>query len=152
MTSENLIPTNRRTKKEVREIGRKGGKASGEARRRKADLKKALKTVLEADVHSDKVAEQLENMGFDNSNLMAMVFAQMQQAQKGNVRAFEAISKVMGVEKDELDRKEQRQRIKALELELAEKKKRLEALEKATEGMNIEIVPIPEVAENGADG
>lgn len=152
MTSENLIPTNRRTKKEVREIGRKGGKASGEARRRKADLKKALKTVLEADVHSDKVAEQLEGMGFDNSNLMAMVFAQMQQAQKGNVRAFEAISKVMGVEKDELDRKEQRQRIKALELELAEKKKRLEALEKATEGMNIEIVPIPEVAENGADG
>lgn len=152
MTSENLIPTNRRTKKEVREIGRKGGKASGEARRRKADLKKALKTVLEADVHSDKVAEQLEGMGFDNSNLMAMVFAQMQQAQKGNVRAFEAISKVMGVEKDELDRKEQRQRIKALELELAEKKKRLEALEKATEGMNIEIVPIPGVAENGADG
>ena len=152
MTSENLIPTNRRTKKEVREIGRKGGKASGEARRRKADLKKALKTVLEADVHSDKVAEQLENMGFDNSNLMAMVFAQMQQAQKGNVRAFEAISKVMGVEKDELDREEQRQRIKALELELAEKKKRLEALEKATEGMNIEIVSIPEVAENGADG
>lgn len=152
MTSENLIPTNRRTKKEVREIGRKGGKASGEARRRKADLKKALKTVLEADVHSGKVAEQLEGMGFDNSNLMAMVFAQMQQAQKGNVRAFEAITKVMGVEKDELDRKEQRQRIKALELELAEKKKRLEALEKATEGMNIEIVPIPEVAENGADG
>lgn len=152
MTSENLIPTNRRTKKEAREISRKGGKASGEARRRKADLKKALKTVLEADVHSDKVAEQLENMGFDNSNLMAMVFAQMQQAQKGNVRAFEAISKVMGVEKDELDRKEQRQRIKALELELAEKKKRLEALEKATEGMNIEIVPIPEVAENDTDG
>lgn len=152
MTSENLIPTNRRTKKEVREIARKGGKASGEARRRKADLKKALKTVLEADVHSDKVAEQLEDMGFDNSNLMAMVFAQMQQAQKGNVRAFEAITKVMGVEKDELDRKEQRQRIKALELELAEKKKRLEALEQATAGLNIEIVPIPEVADSDADG
>lgn len=152
MTSENLIPTNRRTKKEVREIARKGGKASGEARRRKADLKKALKTVLEADVHSDKVAEQLESMGFDNSNLMAMVFAQMQQAQKGNVRAFEAIYKVMGVEKDELDRKEQRQRIKALELELAEKKKRLEALEQATAGLNIEIVPIPEVTEDDAGG
>lgn len=152
MASDNLIPTNRRTKKEVREIGRKGGKASGEARRRKADLKKALKTVLEADVHSDKVAEQLEDMGFDNSNLMAMVFAQMQQAQKGNVRAFEAITKVMGVEKDELDRKEQRQRIKALELELAEKKKRLEALEQATAGLNIEIVPIPEVAEDDAGG
>ena len=83
---------------------------------------------------------------------MAMVFAQMQQAQKGNVRAFEAISKVMGVEKDELDRKEQRQRIKALELELAEKKKRLEALEQATAGLNIEIVPIPEVTEDDAGG
>ncbi|WP_424616529.1 KGG domain-containing protein [Abiotrophia defectiva] len=152
MASENLIPTNRRTKEEAREISRKGGKASGEARRRKADLKKALKTVLEADVHSDKVAEQLDKMGFDNSNLMAMVFAQMQQAQKGNVRAFEAISKVMGVEKDELDRKEQRQRIKALELELAEKKKRLEALEQATAGLNIEITPIPEVADSDTDG
>lgn len=152
MTSENLIPFNELTKEEQREIASKGGKASVKARRRKADLRKALKTVLEADVHSDKVAEQLDKTGFDNSNLMAMVFAQMQQAQKGNVRAFEAITKVMGAEKDELDRKEQRQRIKALELELAEKKKRLEALEKATEGMNIEIVPIPEVAENDTDG
>ena len=83
---------------------------------------------------------------------MTMVFAQMQKAQKGNVRAFEAISKVMGVEKDELDRKEQRQRIKALELELEEKKKRLEALEQATAGLNIEILPIPEVADSDADG
>ena len=41
--TENLIPVTERTKKEAREISRKGGIASGKARRGKADLKKFLK-------------------------------------------------------------------------------------------------------------
>ena len=35
---QNLIPTNKRSKNEVREIGRKGGIKSGEARREKAAM------------------------------------------------------------------------------------------------------------------
>lgn len=36
--TENLVPTNLRTKEEARELGAKGGKASGEARRKKAQM------------------------------------------------------------------------------------------------------------------
>ncbi|MCJ0600210.1 stress-induced protein, partial [Enterococcus cecorum] len=39
-----------------------------------------------------------------------------QQAMKGNVRAIELINKMATSEKDDLDRKEQRARIKALEI------------------------------------
>ena len=40
MANENLIPFNERTEEEQRKIQRKGGIASGKARREKADLKK----------------------------------------------------------------------------------------------------------------
>lgn len=43
---ENLIPASRRSREEASENGRKGGKASGEARRRK----KALRAILKAAV------------------------------------------------------------------------------------------------------
>ena len=43
---ENLIPMNRRTESERREIASKGGKASGEARRKKRDMRKAAETLL----------------------------------------------------------------------------------------------------------
>ena len=40
---ENLIPMDERTENEQREIARKGGKKSGEARRRKKDMKAKMK-------------------------------------------------------------------------------------------------------------
>lgn len=47
---ENLIPTNLRTKEEVREIGRKGGIASGEARRAKKTAAEFARLILEQQV------------------------------------------------------------------------------------------------------
>lgn len=44
---ENLIPTNRRSKEEARELGRKGGIASGEARREKRAMRELLEMALE---------------------------------------------------------------------------------------------------------
>ena len=45
--AENIEKANReRTSKEARENGRKGGIASGETRRKKADFRKALQTAL----------------------------------------------------------------------------------------------------------
>ena len=43
---ENLIPLNKRTKEEQRRITTMGGVASGKARRKKADMKKAMELVL----------------------------------------------------------------------------------------------------------
>lgn len=45
--SKNLIPQNTRTKEEQKEIARKGGKASGKARRNKAMLKDCLEILME---------------------------------------------------------------------------------------------------------
>lgn len=104
-----------RSTSEARELGKKGGKASGKARRKKANLKNALNTILTAEATSE-TAQILEELGFENTNEMAIMFSLTQQAMKGNVRAIELINKMATSEKDELDRKEQKARIKQLEL------------------------------------
>lgn len=114
---QNLKPANKRTKSEHREIAKKGGVASGVARRKKANLKKAFETILQAEVASPNVKKQLEELGFDSTNEMALAMVMMQKAMKGNVRAFEQISKLTTTDaKDSLDKKEQKERIKALQI------------------------------------
>ena len=61
--TKNLKPVTERTKEEARTISSKGGKASGFARRRKADLKKAFETLLVLDVTDSKIKKQLEEIG-----------------------------------------------------------------------------------------
>lgn len=103
--------------KEARENGKKGGVASGKSRRKKANLKKAFETILQAEVASPNVKKQLEELGFDSTNEMALAMVMMQKAMKGNVRAFEQISKLTTTDaKDALDKKEQKERIKALQI------------------------------------
>lgn len=111
---QNLIPANKRTKDEHREIAKKGGIASGKVRRQKANLRKAFETILQAEVASPNVKKQLEDLGFDSTNEMALAMVMMQKAMKGNVRAFEQISKLTTTDvKDSLDKAEQKERIKA---------------------------------------
>lgn len=103
--------------KEAREFGRKGGIASGKARRKKADLKKAFNTILKADVANENISKQLEALGFEATNEMALAMVMMQKAMKGNVKAFEQIARLVAIDtKDSLDRKEQRERIAAIQL------------------------------------
>ena len=45
---QNLKPANKRTKSEHREIAKKGGVASGVARRKKANLKNAFEKILKS--------------------------------------------------------------------------------------------------------
>ena len=53
---DNLIPMNKRTKDEQREIATQGGKASGKARREKADFKKKCQIWMDETIvgHDDK--------------------------------------------------------------------------------------------------
>ena len=115
---QNLIKNSERTPSERRESAKKAGVASGVARRKKANLKKAFETILQAEVASPNVKKQLEELGFDSTNEMALAMVMMQKAMKGNVRAFEQISKLTTTDvKDTLDKKEQKERIKRLELD-----------------------------------
>lgn len=133
---QNLIKNSERTPSERRENAKKAGVASGKARRKKANLKKAFETILQADVASPNVKKQLEDMGFDTTNEMALAMVMMQKAMKGNVRAFEQISKLTTTDaKDSLDKKEQKERIKALELENEKRKITLEGGAKSEDVM-----------------
>lgn len=65
-----------------------GGKASGEARRRKRDIRLALEALLEKDVQT-KTGETL-------SGAEAIALKQMQKALKGDTRAFEVVRDTSG--------------------------------------------------------
>lgn len=113
--NQNLIPVTQRTKQERLEISRKGGKASGEARRKKANLRKTLDKLLTMNVSDERLKKKLEEMGLyaDNQTLLCVVM--LEKAIKGNVRAAEWISNIIGAyEKDDLDIQEQKERIKFL--------------------------------------
>ena len=126
--TENLIPFNERTEEEQRKIQRKGGIASGKARREKADLKKKVNQILEMDVFSPQLKEALEEKELNATNQTAIATVLLQKALKGDIRAIELLAKMNGNEgtKDALDKKEQKERIKAQQLENKKREQQLE--------------------------
>lgn len=96
---DNLIPMNRLTKEEQRELASKGGKASVEARRRKKSQKQALETILSLKVKDNKAQLKLSQLGIkksDMDNQMLMLVAVFLKACKGDVRAAEYIRGTLG--------------------------------------------------------
>ena len=135
---QNLIPANKRSKSEARENGKKGGIASGKARRKKADFQKALKLVLSSKVSNENLAVALENLGYEKTNEMAIALNTVQKAVKGDLRAVELIERSTAMmNKDTLDKAEQKERIKALQLE--NKRKELE-LQNISDNDNRQVV------------
>lgn len=118
--TKNLKPFSERTEKEQKEIRSKGGRASGVARRKKADLKKAMELLLSLDIQDKKLKATLEEMGMDGSNQSLLAFATFQQAVKGNQKATDNILKLTNT-KDQYDIQEQRERIKSLKLDNKER-------------------------------
>lgn len=99
---------------EAREYGHRGGKASGESRRRKADFRKVLNALLTAKIDNPEWTPLLESLGLD-STLEAVVNAAMiREALSGNVKAYLAIKDVLGqTSKSDADLEEQRLRMGA---------------------------------------
>jgi hypothetical protein len=112
--NENLVPFSKRSASEAREYGRKGGKASGEARRKKADFRKTLNTLLTAEIDSPEWSPVLEALGLDCTLESAVNAAMIKEALCGNVKAYEAIAKYSGQsEKTDTDQEEQNLRMAA---------------------------------------
>jgi hypothetical protein len=86
---ENLIPQNKRTKDKQREIARKGGIASGKARREKADLRRQLQLWLETDVATDKNGNPITGAEF-------MCQVAVKQMSKGNPKFWELMRDTAG--------------------------------------------------------
>lgn len=150
--TENLIPVTERTKKEAREISRKGGIASGKARREKADLKKKVNEILSMDVFSPQFKEMLEEKGLSVTNQTAIATVLLQKALKGDMRAIELLVKMNGNEgtKDSLDKKEQKERIKAMQLENKKREQQLEGGAKSENVMSDYFDKLEDVLGNGS--
>ena len=85
---QNLIPNSERSPNEVRENGKKGGIASGKARRQKKLLRECLEILLEKEM-TDKKGETI-------TGAEAMAAKVFQQALKGDLRAFEIVRDTAG--------------------------------------------------------
>lgn len=117
--NENLIPFNKRSEREVRELGRKGGKASGKARRQKADFRKTLNALLTAEMDSEEWTPLLESLGLDSTLEAAVNAAMIREALSGNVKAYLAIKDVLGqTSKSDTDLEEQEIRMEAAKLKM----------------------------------
>lgn len=90
---KNLI---RLSPSEAREYGRRGGKASGKARRRKADFRKTLNMLLTAEIDSEEWKPVLEALGVECTLESALNMAMIKEGLAGNVKAYEAIAKYAG--------------------------------------------------------
>ena len=111
---ENIVPYRFRSADEARESGRKGGKASGEARRRKADFRKALNAILTSKVYHPDWTPFLEAQGIDSTVEAVVNAAMIAEAMRGNVKAYEAIARYSGQsDRTEADQEEQRVRTAA---------------------------------------
>ena len=88
---QNLIPTNRRSKSEVRENARKGGIKSGQVRRQKKTLSELAKMIAENPAPA-QAKKSLAKLGIDdeNANNNARIVASVySKAIEGNMMAVE---------------------------------------------------------------
>ena len=95
MNPENLIPLDKRTKTEQTEITRKGGIASGRARREKRDRHKRIQELFALAVKDPKLKANLEKMGIDvtDADLETAADARVmvELLKKGDYRAWQAM-------------------------------------------------------------
>lgn len=99
----------KRTTGELREIASKGGKASGESRKRKADFRRTLNQLLTLKIDSPEWTPILESLGIDSTLESAINVAMIKEALSGNVKAYEVIARYSGqTEKTEIDQEEQK--------------------------------------------
>lgn len=137
---QNLKPV--RTKKEARERGRNGGKASGEARRRKADFRKTLNMLLTVDIDHPEITPILDAMGIDSTLETAMLMAQVKDAMGGNTKAAYFVAQYAGQDdrpKEDIENKKADTELKKARKEAVsgdrETDEALDRLDKILEGL-----------------
>lgn len=87
------------TPEELKHITSLGGKKSGEARRRKRDLRQATDLLLSLKVKDPNLKKEMLEGGVkkgDLDNQMALVFKQFVKALSGSTRAAEFLADVLG--------------------------------------------------------
>lgn len=111
---DNLIPLTERCKEDAKRIRQKGAHAANKARRKKANLKKTIETLLALELPDSKLKDQLKKMGIDPTLEQGLTMSVLLKAiQRGDHKALETIGKFV----NQTDEKEQKARIKRIEAE-----------------------------------
>lgn len=100
MAKEHLVSIGDRTTDEQQEICSKGGKASGEARRRKRTLQSAAQMILSLKVTDTDTIEELKKHGIDVPEDMtlreALMAVQIARAKEGDLQAAKFVRDTVG--------------------------------------------------------
>ncbi len=135
---ENLIPNHERTPEERRENARKAGKASGRARRKKADFKKAAETILQLELPQDnEIRDILEEHGIEPTYENALIFScTFKSVVRGDINAMMSLLKVTGQAETEGDKAEQSARIEKLKADTEKVKTEIKLATQTDEDVN----------------
>ena len=98
MNDENLVPQNKRTKSEQREIAKMGGKASGEARRQNKTMREWLEIAMQAAMKNDD-GQTIMSPDDPTRELTRKECAMLKlaaKAAKGDLKAIELSAKLSG--------------------------------------------------------
>ena len=102
---ENLIPFDKRTESEQREIRRKGGIASGKARLKKKAGKELVRAILAMKEKDGQIQDEIRKEGIVDADMtkeVAMHVRQIQKAiRKADTKAYSTIMKAAGYTEDE---------------------------------------------------
>ena len=97
---DNLVSFADRSTEEVREIAARGGRKSGETRRKRRTAKEIARTILQTDLSAEQVEEVLDGarglIGDDASAYSVMIAKMVQEGLRGNVQAFTAVRDTAG--------------------------------------------------------
>lgn len=125
-----------RTAKERREIAIAGGKASGEARRRKAAMRDTMNRILTMRAEVEGLSDILRADGGESTYEEIITMAMIEKAMHGDVKAFMAIKDVLGqTTKSEEDLEEQKIRMEQLKADT--ERMRREASPEVDDGVEV---------------
>lgn len=99
-------PINKRSPEEQQAICKRGGIASGKARRAKKQMRENLEVLMGMKVKSQKAKNKMVKLGVkkgDQTNQMAITIALFQKALEGDVKAYLAIRDTLGENPDTLE-------------------------------------------------
>ena len=111
MNEENLKPNSERTPSEIKEMTTKGGINSGKSRRKKADMRKAVQSMLDNTYNSSDGKE------LSGAEVMALKLFKIatNEKDKNCISAIKLIIELTGQNKDTLTDKKTKTEIKLLE-------------------------------------
>jgi hypothetical protein len=91
---DNLIPID--TTEKARELGRMGGKKSGESKRRKKSMRELALAILDAPSIDEGARERLMALGIDDSNGAALLLAMLNKGLNGSEEAAKFVRDTSG--------------------------------------------------------